>query len=40
MSTCDLTYYFTWKEFYFLFSYKTEMTREMKTTFGTHDQTP
>ena len=29
----------TWKEFYFLFCYKTKTTREMKTTFGTHDQT-
>ena len=26
-------------EFYFLFCYETKTTREMKTTFGTHDQT-
>ena len=29
----------TSKELYFLFCYKTKTTREMKTTFGTHDQT-
>ena len=28
-----------WKEFHFLFCYKTKTTREMKMTFEKHDQT-